>query len=68
MSPIAKPIITVYDTKPYDREYLEAAVDPEALHLRFNAFRLEPDTVFSAEGARAICVFVNDHIDRPILE
>lgn len=68
LTPMTKPIIAVYDTKPYDRDYLNAAADSNALQLRFNAFRLEADTSFSAEGARAVCVFVNDHVQRAVLE
>jgi len=67
MSSSATPLIAVYDTKPYDREYLGAAAGVEALDLRFHEFRLEPETAFSAEGARAVCVFVNDKIQRPTL-
>ena len=36
--------------------------------MRFHEFRLEPDTAFSAAGAKAVCVFVNDNVRRPILE
>ena len=68
MTTSAKPLITIYDTKPYDREYLSAAAGVDALKLRFREFRLEPDTAFAAEGAQAICVFVNDDVQRPTLE
>ena len=68
MKTSAKPIVAVYDTKPYDREYLSAAKGVEALDLRFHEFRLEVDTVFSAEGAQAVCVFVNDNVSQPTLE
>jgi D-lactate dehydrogenase len=56
------PLVIAYDTKPYDREFLSAATGVERLHLRFDGFRLEPATASSAEGARAICVFVNDDV------
>ena len=32
--------------------------------MRFHDFRLEADTAFSAEGATAVCVFVNDDVQR----
>jgi D-lactate dehydrogenase len=38
------------------------------LDLRFHDFRLEPDTAFAAEGARAVCMFVNDQVRRPTLQ
>ena len=63
-----KPLVAVYDTKPYDREYLSHATGVDGLSLRFHDFRLEPDTVFSAEGAKAVCVFVNDDLHRTTLE
>lgn len=63
-----KPLVAVYDTKPYDRDYLTHAASVDQLNLRFHDFRLEPDTAFSAEGAKAVCVFVNDDVRRPTLE
>jgi D-lactate dehydrogenase len=63
-----KPLVAVYDTKPYDRDYLTHAAGVHGLSLRFHDFRLEPDTAFSAEGAKAVCVFVNDDLCRSTLE
>jgi len=68
MTTPAKPLISIYDTKPYDREYLSAAAGVDALKLRFHDFRLEPETAASAEGAAAVCVFVNDNPRRATLE
>jgi D-lactate dehydrogenase len=61
-------LVAVYDTKPYDRDYLTTAAGVEDLSLRFHEFRLESDTAFSAEGAKAVCVFVNDDVRRRTLE
>jgi D-lactate dehydrogenase len=63
----AKPLVIVYDTKPYDQEYLSAATGAEQIHLRFNKFRLEPETALLAEGAKAVCVFVNDDVGHETL-
>jgi D-lactate dehydrogenase len=63
-----EPLVAIYDTKPYDREYLSVAAGVEDLNLRFHEFRLEADTAFSAEGAKAVCVFVNDDVRRQSLE
>ena len=63
-----KPLIAVYDTKPYDRDYLTHAAGAEELDLRFNDFRLEPATAFSTERAKAVCVFVNDDVKHQTLE
>lgn len=61
-------VVAVFDTKPYDREYLGKATHGSALELRYQEFRLEPATASAAAGAQAVCIFVNDCADRPILE
>lgn len=61
-------ICAVFDTKPYDREFLTAALGGSSLELRFLEFRLGPETVASAEGAGAVCVFVNDTVDAAVVE
>jgi D-lactate dehydrogenase len=63
-----KPIVAVYDTKSYDREYLSQTVGADELHWYFHEFRLEPETASSAEGASVVCVFVNDVVSRDVLQ
>lgn len=58
----------VFDTKPYDREFLTLAAAGTSLGLRFLEFRLGPDTILPAEGADSVCVFVNDKVDRATIE
>lgn len=58
----------VYDTKPYDREYLSCAGCAERIAWRFHEFRLSAETAPAAKGAQAVCIFVNDHADRACLE
>jgi len=58
----------VFDTKPYDREALERASAGLGLDWRFLEFRLPCETAPLAGGAQAVCVFVNDQLDRPCLE
>ena len=60
--------LAVYDTKPYDRQYLTEALDPDRIDLQFHDFRLNPDTARLAKGAKAVCAFVNDQLDRACLE
>ena len=60
--------IAVYDTKPYDREYLAQAPCAERIAWRFHEFRLSAETAPAAKGAQAVCVFVNDQADRACLE
>ncbi len=59
--------VAVYDTKPYDREYLSAAGEG-TIRFRFHDFRLSAATASSAAGTKAVCVFVNDLLDRACLE
>jgi len=58
----------VYDTKPYDREYLARAAHADRIAWRFHDFRLSAETVSAAKGTQAVCIFVNDHADRACLE
>ncbi|MDP3540999.1 MAG: 2-hydroxyacid dehydrogenase [Elusimicrobiota bacterium] len=57
-----------YDVKPYDREYFDKADGAARLARHFHEFRLSAETAASAEGARAVCVFVNDALDAACLE
>src|ERR1700687_2561137 len=59
--------VAVYDTKPYDRKYLEYAGDGR-IGWHFHEFRLSEETVMTAQGANAVCIFVNDRADRACLE
>jgi D-lactate dehydrogenase len=59
--------VGVFDTKPYDREHLERAANG-GVDWRFLDFRLNRETAQTADGARAVCVFVNDQVDRDCLQ
>ncbi len=58
----------VYDTKPYDREYLTRADCGNDIAFRFHEFRLSAETALSAKGTQVVCIFVNDQADRACLE
>ena len=58
----------VFDTKRYDRESFERAASTEEIEWRFLEMRLSAETAPLARGARAACIFVNDHADRASLE
>jgi len=62
--------IAVFSTKPYDRQFLEAAnAEAGTPHqLTFLEPRLSLETVVLAAGAEAVCVFVNDVASEPVLE
>src|ERR1043166_9500309 len=58
----------VFDTKTYDRESLQRAVSNGEIEWRFMDWRLSAETAASAQGAHAICIFVNDRADRACVE
>lgn len=59
--------VSFFDTKPYDRSYFEKCA-ADTLRLRFHEFRLNQETAMAASGDDAVCVFVNDRLDRSCLE
>lgn len=60
--------ITVFDTKPYDREPLQLAAKGSDIKWHFMDCRLSAETATAAHGAQAVCIFVNDRADRACLE
>ncbi|WP_181704621.1 2-hydroxyacid dehydrogenase [Chthonobacter rhizosphaerae] len=60
--------VAVFNTKPYDRRYLEAANADGRHGLLFLEPHLSPETALLAKGHAAVCVFVNDRLDAPVLE
>lgn len=62
--------VTVFSTRSYDREFLDLAnATSGSRHaLRYLEASLSEQTAALAEGADAICVFVNDCLDRGVLE
>lgn len=66
--PDSSPVVAFYDTKPYDRDYFGQELGGSGLDPQFHEFRLAAATAPSAAGCRAVCVFVNDRVDRACLE
>jgi D-lactate dehydrogenase len=60
--------VVVFSTKPYDRQFLEAAASQFEHRLTFLEARLTQETSLLARGFEAACVFVNDHLDAPVLQ
>lgn len=60
--------VSFYDMKSYDRAYFEGAEGATQLKFRFHEFRLTSETASTAEGAQAVCVFVNDQLDSECLK
>lgn len=62
--------VAVFSTKPYDREFLEQGnlALRSGHEFRFLEARLGPETAELSEDSEAICAFVNDTLDRTVLE
>lgn len=59
--------VAFFDSKPYDRDYFSDAASTRPLAPRFLDHRLGENTVTTAQGATAVCCFVNDRLDRAVL-
>ncbi len=60
--------VAVFDTKTYDREALQQASANHSIDWHFLEFRLTQNSASAAQDARAVCVFVNDQLNRRCLE
>ncbi len=60
--------IAVFSTRGYDQEFLDPAFADSGHELVYFAPRLTFETAPLAAGFDAVCVFVQDHVDRRVLE
>ncbi|MES3020447.1 MAG: 2-hydroxyacid dehydrogenase [Pseudomonadota bacterium] len=62
--------IAVFSAQPYDRRFLDEAFDAAspAVELVYFTEALGPQSTSLASGCAAVCVFVNDKLDAPVLE
>ncbi len=62
--------IAVFSTKPYDRQFLDAANAAAGRRRRLTCLeaRLARETAVLAHGAGAVCAFVNDMADAAALD
>jgi D-lactate dehydrogenase len=60
--------VAVFSTKPYDLQFLEAANAAYGHELHFLEPRLTEDTAALASGYPAVCAFVNDQLNAPVLD
>lgn len=59
--------VLVFSARAYDREFLNAAAQGRH-ELHFTEVPLKPETASLAAGFPAVCGFVNDHFDAPVLD
>lgn len=60
--------VHVFSTRAYDRVYLDEANATAGHELRYLEPRLTTETAPLASGTPCICAFVNDQLDRAVLE
>jgi len=60
--------VSFYDSKPYDHLFFEKEGERAGVEFQFHGFRLSASTAAAAKGTDAVCVFVNDLVDRACLE
>ena len=59
--------VAVFNTKSYDRQFLELANQNHHHDLHFFAPNLTSDTAILAAGFPAVCVFINDSVDEEVI-
>jgi D-lactate dehydrogenase len=61
--------VAIFSSRPYDREFLDAANGgPGGGHeLSYFEARLDEQSVVLADGHDAVCAFVNDHLGKAVL-
>ena len=55
--------IAFYDTHSYDKQSFDEANKAFGFEIRYNEFKLNENTVVTAQGYDAVCVFVNDVVN-----
>ena len=60
--------IAFFDTKPYDKESFDAAVAGKEIEIKYFETKLCEDTVSLAQGADAVCAFVNDTVTAAVID
>lgn len=60
--------VAVFSAKPYDRQFLDSVNQQYGHELQFLDPNLDEQTVALAQGFEAVCVFVNDRLNRSVIE
>jgi len=60
--------IAFYDAKPYDRVWFDEYVIEYGYKIRYIESRLSLETTVMAKGCDAVCVFVNDTVDKDVID
>lgn len=60
--------VAVYSTQPYDLQFLRQDEGAARHELTYLDHRLDSTTAAACAGSDAVCVFVNDRLDEPVLQ
>ncbi|WP_283391069.1 2-hydroxyacid dehydrogenase [Millionella massiliensis] len=60
--------IAFFGTKPYDRESFDQANEAYGFDIRYFKGHLTPESAILAQGAAAVCIFVNDTADAAVID
>lgn len=60
--------IAFFDTKPYDKEIFNDVNKNFGFEIKFLKYHLTPETAILAKGYNIVCAFVNDVINKEVIE
>lgn len=60
--------VSLYSAQPYDQRFFNIANGRHGFTINYHAAPLDIKSVGAAEGADAVCAFVNDSLDAKVLE
>jgi len=60
--------IAFFDAKPYDRPAFDKFAGEKDIKIKYYETKLNEDTVELAKGADAVCVFVNDTVNKEVID
>ena len=59
--------VAMFDTKSYDEDSFEK-IRPENVEITYYPVKLDKNSVVLANGKDAVCTFVNDHVDKEVID
>lgn len=60
--------LAFFDTKPYDRIWFDKYCDDFDISIKYFESKLTEDTAVMARGCKAVCAFVNDDINKNVID
>ena len=57
-----------FDTKPYDKPSFESHGEAQGVKFKYYEAKLDADTVDLARGCDGVCIFVNDSVDKEVID